>query len=196
MKREMQRRARVLVLLGGLVGLAGMASDVDAQNPGALRITFISAPSQTTEVGQLFPQPLSVKLTDDQGVPFAGAPVLFANNGCASFSGSLSKCSYTGSPGHFPDGTNGAQMATDSLGVATTPYIAGTSAGSIGVFVYPIPKVAPYYFQYSPAVNAAVVFSLNQTPSAIPALSYEHLLFTCFLVAAIGIGALRAQNVG
>jgi hypothetical protein len=139
-----------------------------------------------------------VRLTDRQGIPFVGTPILFANDVCVGFSGGPSTCPFTDSPGHFESG-DGAIVVTDSSGYATAPlYYAGESNGIVGVMAYATPSVGPYGFAIPESINNIVVFQLGQgviVPGAfIPLLSPGALLATAFMLVVVGGFALRGRK--
>jgi hypothetical protein len=145
----------VALVLGGLnVAYAQDSSDI------VMRI--VAGNSQSAAIGEPFNNRLKVRLTDRQGIPFVGTPILFANDVCVGFSGGPSTCPFTDSPGHFESG-DGAIVVTDSSGYATAPlYYAGGSNGIVGVMAYATPGVGPYGFAIPESINNIVVFQLGQ----------------------------------
>jgi hypothetical protein len=169
-----------------------------AQDSSELVMRIVAGNSQSTAIGQPFKTQLKVRLTDRQGIPFVGTPVLFANDICLSFSAGPSTCPFTGAPGHFVSG-DGAIVVTDGSGYATAPlYYAGESDGIVGVMAYASPGVGPYAFTIPESINHIVVFQLGQgvtVPGAgIPLLSTGALLATGFMLLLFGGLALRGRK--
>ena len=169
-----------------------------AQDFSNLVVRIVAGNFQSTAIGQPFKTQLKVQLTDRQGIPFVGTPVLFANDICLGFSAGPSTCPFTGAPGHFASG-DGAIVLTDSSGYATAPlYYAGESDGIVGVMAYASPGVGPYAFTIPESIYHIVVFQLGQgvtVPGAgIPLLSTGALLVTGFMLLLVGGLALRRRK--
>ena len=148
-------------------GALMVAQTVEAQDVTHLNLVITEGQTQCATVGQPFSNHFAVRLTDNLGIPFSGAMIGFANDGCYSYSAGTSTCP---APGHFESDVTGVLVPTDSSGVAVAPtYIAGTEPGAIAVYAYPPPQMPPYYFGYSQSLNHIVVFDLYQSSVAPPA---------------------------
>lgn len=177
-----------------------LAPDVEAQNVDQIKLAVTQGKSQTTTIGQPFPVRFGVRLTDDQGLPFVGAPVAFGNDGCVILSaGWATPCPFTGGPGHFEPGGTGTTVLTDSSGLAVAPpYIAGDNPGTIGVYAFALPRVAPYYIDYSPSLNHIVTFELTEMlePVSVPSLSTQNVFALVLIILLAGCFVFRSRNVG
>jgi len=190
-------RFAAIVAIGAVLYVVAAAATAQS----SLHLAVVAGQGQTTVIGQPFPTPLAVRLTTSLGSPISGATIYFANDGCFTYSapGSPSTCPYTGAPGHFDSGALDATVVTDAYGIATAPtYVAGAAPGSIGVYAYAPPNVAPYYFDYSSSLNNIVVLELTQTAAsvAIPAISVPVLIITAIMLSAFGLFAIRMRVAG
>lgn len=187
-----------------------VAPNAAAQDPTTIRLVVLDGANQIAMPGQALPNRFAVRLTDDQGVPFVGATIGFANSSCLADPGppmDWISCFGGADLGHFEPGadippwflrTNQAGVAlTDSNGVAVAPtYVAGPIPGSYSVWAYPR-SVYPYYFSGIPSVEHMVYFQFNQSaPEPIPTLSPLALIALAAALGLAGSQFLRSRSKG
>ena len=174
------------------------AANAQAQNPAQMALKVIKGQAQKTTVTQPFSERLTVQLTDDQGLPFSGAPVWFGNDGCVVYDGITVPCGLDGEPGHIESGAQVFIVLTDSSGIATAPiYIAGSTPGTIGVGAFPMPETAPFFFPIGPSLNNLVVFTLFQVVAVakpVPLFSIAAVIAVALLLMFTALLAIRGRR--
>jgi hypothetical protein len=157
----------------------------------------LSGLNQTTEVGTLFPERFSVRITDATNAPIAGMRVQFQINLVLCFP--LPPPAVCPPPaalyGTFvsPGAPSLVEVLTDANGVATTPpYRAGTLAGEYELFAYVGPQTVngiPY-----PGGNILSLFALSQQNVRIPALGTTGMIMLVVAFTAIAAHAIRRRR--
>ncbi len=186
-----------------------VAPNALAQDTTNIRLVVLDGDNQIGKNGQALPKKFAVRLTDNLGVPFAGATIAFANSSSCVTDAPLSVgwigCFGGADLGNFgswmlppPGASNqGVFVSTDSNGVAVAPtYIAGSTVGQYSVWAFP-PSLYPYYFSGIPSADNMVYFHFSQSAAApIPTLSPLALMALAAALGLRGFQILRLRPKG
>lgn len=183
-----------------------VAPDAAAQNPTTIRLVVLDGANQIVMPGQALPNRFAVRLADDQGVPFVGVTIAFANSSCFLGQPPMGTvaCAGGGDLGHFasgmlppPENSNqGVYVLTDSNGVAVAPtYIAGSTLGWYSVWALPI-KLDPNYFSGITSIEMVHFGFYQSMVEPIPTLSPLALIALAAALGLAGSQVLRSRPKG